>query len=130
MIQQSESLTCELSPGQALHYCFAFGYSDLGLYLESKSADARIRNEYGLDAREGLEPEETLVNTHDSPPPAFAAHARSASEDLLSRSKPRPSTLDPQLPVSQPSNLDPGPWTRNPQPSTLDPEPATLNPQP
>ncbi|KAJ1482497.1 hypothetical protein T484DRAFT_1803823, partial [Baffinella frigidus] len=67
----------------ALHYCFAFGYADLGLYLESKAADPRIRNEYGLDAREGLEPEETLVNTNsDSPPLGFSANARSVSEDL------------------------------------------------
>uniref|UniRef100_A0A7S4PRI8 Uncharacterized protein n=1 Tax=Guillardia theta TaxID=55529 RepID=A0A7S4PRI8_GUITH len=38
-----------------LHFCFAYGYEELGDYLIAKAdADPEIRNHYGLTCREGL----------------------------------------------------------------------------
>ena len=39
--------------------------AELGEYLESKGADSSLRNEYGLAAREGLEPKEAVVSMTD-----------------------------------------------------------------
>ncbi len=38
-----------------LHFCFAYGYAELGEYLMEKgAADAGIRNHFGLTCHEGL----------------------------------------------------------------------------
>uniref|UniRef100_A0A7S4L0K1 Uncharacterized protein n=1 Tax=Guillardia theta TaxID=55529 RepID=A0A7S4L0K1_GUITH len=47
----------------SLHYCYAFGYMELGSYLESKGANPKIRNEFGLDCYEGIEPAEERLDT-------------------------------------------------------------------
>jgi len=46
----------------SLHYCYAFGYVELGRYLESKGANPKIRNEFGLDCYEGIEPAEERLD--------------------------------------------------------------------
>jgi len=38
-----------------LHYCFTYGYGDLGDYLISKGANASIKNKNGLTCYEGLD---------------------------------------------------------------------------
>lgn len=38
----------------ALHYCFAFGYNELGEYLLSKGANDKIKNEYNFTCYQGL----------------------------------------------------------------------------
>mmetsp|Transcript_3239 Transcript_3239/g.5213 ORF Transcript_3239/g.5213 Transcript_3239/m.5213 type:complete len:342 (+) Transcript_3239:153-1178(+) len=40
-----------------LHYCFTYGYGDLGDYLISKGADQSIKNHNGLTCYEGLDKE-------------------------------------------------------------------------
>jgi ankyrin repeat protein len=42
----------------AIHFCFAYGYAELGQYLISKGADDSILNADGLSAYEGLRKEE------------------------------------------------------------------------
>ena len=50
----------------ALHYCYAFGYRELGEYLISKGARDDLTNEYGMTCYDGLEPAE--VRLHATPP--------------------------------------------------------------
>ena len=38
-----------------LHYCFTYGYADLGDYLISKGADDSLKNKQGLTCYEGLD---------------------------------------------------------------------------
>lgn len=40
----------------ALHFCFAYGYTDLAEWLISKGADDQLRNVFGLSCYEGLGP--------------------------------------------------------------------------
>jgi hypothetical protein len=61
-LRQGCNINAQNFRGQtALHYCFAFGYEELGQYLISKGANSNVPNEYGLSAREGLEPKESVV---------------------------------------------------------------------
>lgn len=41
-----------------LHFCFAYGYQELGEYLISKGADDSIKNADGLSCYEGLNKED------------------------------------------------------------------------
>ena len=41
-----------------LHYCFAYGFSELGDYLISKGADKTLCNDDGLTPQQGLNKEE------------------------------------------------------------------------
>ena len=43
-------------------YSYAFGYAELAGYLESKGANAEVRNEFGLTAREGLEANDAVLD--------------------------------------------------------------------
>ena len=48
-------INCQNSRGNTpLHYCFAYGYTELGQYLVSKGADDAMRNVDGLTCYEGL----------------------------------------------------------------------------
>ena len=38
-----------------LHYCFTYGYADLGDYLISKGANDALKNKQGLTCYEGLD---------------------------------------------------------------------------
>ena len=40
----------------ALHYCFAYGYMELGNYLISLGADETLENRHGMTCYDGLEP--------------------------------------------------------------------------
>ena len=42
----------------ALHYCYSYGYFELGEYLVSKGADPRVRNAEGKTPRDTLQPEQ------------------------------------------------------------------------
>ena len=42
----------------ALHYCYSYGYFELGEYLVSKGADPMVRNAEGKTPRETLQPEQ------------------------------------------------------------------------
>lgn len=44
-----------LQGNTVLHYCFTYGYGDLGDYLISKGADPKIVNKNGLTCYEGLD---------------------------------------------------------------------------
>ena len=44
-----------------MHYSYAFGYAELGEYLESKGANPHVRNEYGMGAHEGDSVNEMLL---------------------------------------------------------------------
>ena len=49
------TLTAQNARGNsALHFCYAFGHTELGQYLISKGADDSIRNADGLTCFEGL----------------------------------------------------------------------------
>ena len=50
----------------ALHYCYAFGYRELGDYILSKGARDDITNEFGMTCYDGLEPSE--VRLQATPP--------------------------------------------------------------
>eukprot|EP00291_Cryptomonas_curvata_P020411 CAMPEP_0172177402 /NCGR_PEP_ID=MMETSP1050-20130122/15416_1 /TAXON_ID=233186 /ORGANISM="Cryptomonas curvata, Strain CCAP979/52" /LENGTH=378 /DNA_ID=CAMNT_0012849917 /DNA_START=213 /DNA_END=1345 /DNA_ORIENTATION=+ len=56
----------------ALHYCYAFGYRELGEYLLSKGARDDITNDNGMTCYDGLEPTEIRLDT--TPPLGQAAH--------------------------------------------------------
>ena len=51
----------------ALHYCFAYGYQDLGNYLLSLGADDTITNVHGMTCYEGLDPDEETRETLNNP---------------------------------------------------------------
>jgi hypothetical protein len=57
LIKRSCDLNAQNNKGQTpLHFCFAYGYTDLGEWLVSKGANDQIRNMYGLTCYEGLGP--------------------------------------------------------------------------
>ncbi len=48
-------MTAQRHGQTALHFCFAFGYAEVGDYLISKGADPHLKNESGLTCYEGLD---------------------------------------------------------------------------
>jgi ankyrin repeat protein len=55
LLRNGAFINAQNSNGQTpLHFCFAFGYKDLGEYLISKGADDSLCNKYGFTCYEGL----------------------------------------------------------------------------
>ncbi len=46
--------SANLSGQTPLHYCYGYGYEDVGAYLVKRGADDSIRNKDGLSCYEGL----------------------------------------------------------------------------
>ena len=63
-----ELIDAQTNRGQTpLHFCFAYGYADLGRYLLSLGADDAIVNVHGMTCYEGLDPDEPPREGLDTP---------------------------------------------------------------
>ena len=55
LVQGGADVNCSNNKGNtALHFCFAYGYEDLGKFLIIKGADEYACNSEGLTCYEGL----------------------------------------------------------------------------
>ena len=110
-------IDAQTNQGQTpLHFCFAYGYRDLGRYLLSLGADDAVANVHGMTCYEGLDPDEPPRETLNDP--EIVALARRKREERRAESL-RPGTTGPAASFNRPS---PSPTPRGaPSPTATSP---------